>query len=249
MAEPIALFGWSLVAITVICARPLAFDWRWRACAALTVVYFFCCSPAGANFLVGELERRAAAEARRCGDPPPKSLFIVLGGGVTGSTHDAGDYARLQAGSLRRLIGAVELARRAPESVLLLSGGAEDGGISQGELMASMARALGMPPARLMVESQSATTYEQARNINRLLGPNGTQPRYLVTSALHMPRALATFLSSGMQVCGLPVDFRQIPAPWFEALVPQLTALTKTSEAVHELAGYSVYVLRGRIAL
>ena len=247
MAEPVALFGWSLVALTLLSAQPLAYGWRWRACIALTAVYFFCCSPAGANFLVGELEQNATAAARRCGAPPQDSVFIVLGGGITGSTTDRHDFGRLQGSSLRRLIAAVDLARQAPASVLLLSGGGENGSATQGELMAAMAQALGVPAARLMVESASATTFEQARNIERLLAKSEPRPRYLVTSAVHMPRALATFTSSGMDVCALPVDFRQIPAPWYEAVVPQLTALTKSSEAVHELLGYVVYLLTGKI--
>lgn len=248
MSEPVALFGWSLLALTLLCARPLGFGWRWFASVALTAVYFACSSPVVANFLVGQLEQNAVAAARRCAAPPQDALFIVLGGGVLGSPRDAQDYARLQQSSLRRLIAAVELSRQAPSSLLLLSGGGEHGGVSQAELMASMARALGVAPARLILEPESATTYEEARNIRQMLGKNDSRPKYLVTSALHMPRALATFTTGGMDVCALPVDFRRIPVAWYEMLVPQLSALSKTSEAVHELLGFVVYRLTGKIA-
>ena len=247
MSEPVALFGWALLALSIACARPLGLGWRWLACAGLTASYFFCCSPGGANFLVRQLEQNASAAAQRCGAPPKDSIFIVLGGGVAGSPRDARDFARLKESSLRRLIGAVDLARRAPDSVLLLSGGGVDGGVSQGELMASMAQALGIPPERLIVEPRAATTFEEARDIRHLLAENDPRPKYLVTSALHMPRALATFLASGLNVCALPVDFRYVEVEWYETLVPRLTALAKTDEAVHELVGYAFYALTGKI--
>jgi len=248
MSEPVALFGWSLVALTLLYARPLGFGRRWLGCVALTLIYFLCCSPTFANALLGWLEQRAVAEAQMCSVPTNDSVLIVLGGGVSGSPHNVHEYSRLQESSLRRLIAAVELARKSPSSVLLLSGGGVEGSISQGHLMASMAQALGIPPERLIVEPQSETTYEEARNIGRLLGASDPRPKYLVTSAAHMPRALATFTTTGMKVCALPVDFRKIVAPWYETLVPQLTALTKTSEAVHELLGYVFYLLTGKIA-
>lgn len=247
MTGPVALFGWSLVALTLLYARPLGFGRRWLGCLALTLIYFLCCSPIVANALLGWLEQRALVEARSCGAPPDNSVFIVLGGGVSGSPHNVHDYDRLQESSLRRLIAAVALAQKTPSSILLLSGGGIEGSVSQGHLMASMAQALGVPPQRLMVESQSATTYEEARNIRQLLGESDPRPKYLVTSAVHMPRALATFTSSGMKICALPVDFRQIVAPWYETLVPQLTALTKTSEVVHESLGYVFYLLTRKI--
>jgi len=131
--------------------------------------------------------------------------------------------------------------------VLLLSGGGVPGGTSEAELMASMARDLGVPAERLSLERQSDTTFEQARNIGRLLGEKDQRPIYLVTSALHMPRALATFTASGLAVCALPVDFRRVYPDWYEFLVPQLTALAKTSDVAHEVLGYLAYLLTGKI--
>jgi uncharacterized SAM-binding protein YcdF (DUF218 family) len=53
-----------------------------------------------------------------------------------------------------------------------------------------------------------------------------TRPWLLVTSAWHMPRALATFCAAGWNVTPYPVDYRTgIRTPWTEIHCQQPAAL------------------------
>ena len=70
---------------------------------------------------------------------------------------------------------------------------------------------------------------------------------HLVTSAMHMPRAAASFRRHGVDVCPVPVDRRRLRPAAHEALIPQVTALDKSTAAYHEIIGYVAYWATGRL--
>ena len=77
--------------------------------------------------------------------------------------------------------------------------------------------------------------------------PPGTRVG-LVTSASHFPRARLAFESAGVPTCAVTADVRRLPTglPW--ALIPRLSALEKTEDALHEWVGLAWYRWRGRRA-
>src|SRR3546814_4949394 len=70
----------------------------------------------------------------------------------------------------------------------------------------------GIDPARVRFEAQSRNTAENARLTAALVGQGDGRPWLLVTSAWHMPRAVASFRAAGLEVLAYPVDFRTEPA-------------------------------------
>jgi uncharacterized SAM-binding protein YcdF (DUF218 family) len=62
--------------------------------------------------------------------------------------------------------------------------------------------------SRIVLEDQSRNTYENAVFTAQLAGINKHNRWLLVTSAWHMPRAMATFEKAGWNVTAYPVDFR-----------------------------------------
>ena len=66
---------------------------------------------------------------------------------------------------------------------------------------------------------------------------------WLVTSALHMPRALIAFRAAGFEPCSYPSDFLSAP---FEArdVLPRGSAVANSEAALHEVVGEIVYRLR-----
>ena len=60
-----------------------------------------------------------------------------------------------------------------------------------------------------------------------------------MTSALHMPRALALFAAQGLQVVPTPTDFEgsQLPPPGIQAWLPDALALDGSGRAMKELVG------------
>jgi uncharacterized SAM-binding protein YcdF (DUF218 family) len=66
---------------------------------------------------------------------------------------------------------------------------------------------LGVDPSRINMEPQSRTTSEDALYSAALLRPKFSERWLLVTSAMHMPRAVGCFRVAGFQVEPYPVEF------------------------------------------
>jgi uncharacterized SAM-binding protein YcdF (DUF218 family) len=245
--DPAALVAWMLLGTTwtMFRARDGSRRAAW-ACVSTTVVVFVMGSPWTANALLGWLEQRARALAACTVEP--HGVVVALAGGILGAEHGQRDYERLKDDSLRRLFPAVRLVNARDDTVLLLSGG-QGGRQREADLMAGLAQELGVPRRRVVVERESHNTFESARFVAGLL-PRITDVHpghvYLVTSAVHMQRAVSAFRSAGIEVCPVPVDFQYIEVPWTDAVVPQLSAVAKSQHALHEIVGQAVYVLLGR---
>jgi uncharacterized SAM-binding protein YcdF (DUF218 family) len=75
---------------------------------------------------------------------------------------------------------------------------------------------------------------------------SGIENVFLVTSALHMPRALGTFRAAGIEAVPAPADFEVMPETahplrW----MPDAEALQDSSRALKEYLGWWVYRWRG----
>ena len=79
-----------------------------------------------------------------------------------------------------------------------------------------------------------------------LLEQHGLGRVLLVTSALHMPRALACFRAAGVDAVPATTDTRA-HEPYSGALdwIPSASFLGETDLAIKELLGFQVYRLRG----
>lgn len=238
MFSPVAVLAWWLILTSVVSLFRSRSRLLRVMLIAATAVYYLLTIPLTANWALGALEQRAAHE-KTCGPPPAGSTLIVLSGGIEGDTNETGDVTKLKLASLRRTIAATQLALRTPGSQLLFSGGA-GGRYREADLMAALSRDMGFPSSRILIDRKSQTTYQSAVNVAALLA-NDHHPRYLVTSAFHMPRALASFHHSGQTPCAWPVDFRAIRMPPFEMLVPHLSAAEKMAVALHEWVGMWFY--------
>jgi uncharacterized SAM-binding protein YcdF (DUF218 family) len=71
----------------------------------------------------------------------------------------------------------------------------------------------GVDPARLLAEDRSRDTYENAVFSRDLVAPQREDVWILVTSAMHMPRAVGCFRRLAWEVVPYPVDYRAETAP------------------------------------
>ena len=184
--------------------------------------------------------------------PPPRisklnpTGIIALGGTFVPNGEKAHQAETL--GSGNRLIQAVLLAKRFPKARLVFSGGAASpSGNPHDEAhdYGAVATALGVPPSRISYEFHSHNTYENAIFTRELVRPKPGEQWILVTSALHMPRAVGSFREAQFDVVPDPVDYRTKPSlykPWRS----DDTALKLVNEAVHEWIGLAVYRVMGR---
>ena len=103
--------------------------------------------------------------------------------------------------------------------------------------MQALALALGVPPEAIIVENQSTSTAENAREVARLLRREAIPSILLVTSPLHMRRAKLCFERMGLEVSCAPTP--SIGTGRHESLV--------VKEVLHEYLGLGYYRVRGWI--
>ena len=171
--------------------------------------------------------------------------IVVLGGGHT-SDPGLPVTSQISFDSLARLTEAVRIYRSLPGAKLILSGGAISDPVSSAEIYFKTARIMDIPAGDLILSDQAKDTEEEARLIQDRVGRD---PLILVTSASHMPRAVALFKKRVMNPIPAPaahlVKTRpgNIPGGFF----PSGEGLQKMQMVVHEYLGTLWSKLRGRI--
>ena len=165
--------------------------------------------------------------------------IVVLGGAVS-PPPIGGSEIDLNSAADRVWYGA-RLFHAAKAPMLILSGGydPERHAYSEARAMAAFMADLGVPVQALVLEEQSRNTRQNAAYSAALLKARGIDRILLVTSALHMPRAVALFTAQGLQVIPAPTDFEasQAPPSGVLAWLPDALALDGNGRALKELVG------------
>lgn len=160
---------------------------------------------------------------------------VVLGGGHI-SNQKFSSNAQLGSQSLSRLVEGIRIKKMLPGSKLLLSGGGVYDPLPEADTMADVAHMLGVSRDDIILETQAKDTQEQAERIEEMLGPTSM---ILVTSAVHMPRAILVFEQVGLRPIPAPVDFsdwtRSARGP--QQFFPSARELKKVEAAMHEYLG------------
>ena len=200
---------------------------------------------AGSAWLIRSLEQQSveltAAEKNK------SQAIVVLGGGRARVASSQGDYDQVGPITLMRLRAAAHLQRQT-HLPLLVSGGAPDGaGESEAVLMArSLKEDFGVE-AR-WVESDSINTYQNASLSAQLLRKENIQQIFLVTDAIHMPRARWAFEHAGLRVVPVPGQFVASTELQLAGFIPNAQSLKNSHYAIHEWLGLLVYRLRYAVA-
>jgi len=215
---------------------------------ALLLLAWLLGNPIVAGLLLGPLEAQypplASLQQRRA------YAIVVLGGGVNekGSLRP---HSTPNAVSIERLLCGLDLFTRHVSDRLIFSAGDAKvigEGPKEALEMKRLAVALGVPPEAIETEAQSRTTYESAVEMKRLVG---TQPILLVTSASHIPRAMALFKKQGVVVTAAPCGYlmRNWPDQSWELpfhLLPSVEAFERSTIAINERVGMWVYAFLGK---
>ncbi len=97
---------------------------------------------------------------------------------------------------------------------------------------------------QVWLEDRSRNTSENARFSREILQQKGVDSIYLVTHAIHMARAVASFEQTGLQVIPAPTRFHQRDMPWVMQWLPNAGAMVENTMALHEMGGRLWYSLR-----
>ena len=140
-------------------------------------------------------------------------------------------------GDLRRTCYAASIARSIIKQgrplKLILTGGdfchAQD---EEVDSMDFLAKFLGVPSDSIHLDSQSLDTSQQAIAVRSLVGDESF---FLVTSAIHTPRAMKTFMQQNMRPKASPCKFSRTDSSLWINLLP--LSLSKANDIFHEVAG------------
>jgi uncharacterized SAM-binding protein YcdF (DUF218 family) len=194
---------------------------------------------------------RASLEGAFANEPvealPSADAIVLLGGGVDPMPADW-PYADLNSGADRVWHAArVYHAGKAP--VVVVSGGRVPGRedrVSEAEAMRALLVDLGVPADAIVLEDRALSTRENAVFVAEELQRLGAGDVLLVTSALHMPRALASFAGLGLNPQPAPTDFSdRLPPDDIVRWLPDAQSLARSTAALREYLGLWVYRWRG----
>ena len=106
-----------------------------------------------------------------------------------------------------------------------------------------------MPAAAIEVAGQSRNTYENALEIRAMRTRQPFATARPVTSAAHMPRALAVFRHAGLPLPRATTDVEIVrPGAWTPLRwLPDAEALSLTTLAAKEWIGFWAYWARGYV--
>ncbi len=212
------------------------------------VVLFLASSPKVAGFLASSLENQYPPVAI---DRLPQTGIVVMLGGVLVAPQGPRLETEL-VGSSDRLLHTSRIFKQGKAARVYLSGGnVFDGYLPQSESVYAKQLLVewGVPENNIDTGKNSRTTHQNALETRDYLAKKGwiTKPVILVTSGLHMPRAVETFRFANIRIIPASTDIlvtgRAAPAV-FDWL-PSAAAFSLTTLAVHEIVGIWYYRLRG----
>lgn len=227
--------------------------------------------PVIGNLWVRTLEGRPVTVAEQLSALGPMDAVVVPGSGGPGVN---GSRAVQHLSGYVRVMAGVETWKRTGGLLILMGGMSKTPEDSLAMVMRDMAIGLGVPADAIRVVTDSWTTREDLRGAATILaehfpavarpgdglaaptapteagprGGTGVSPEAriaLVTSAIHMPRTLATARQLGVDPVPVRCDFQQISSPGWRAWLPNNGAPWLFRQALHESVGLWVYRLRG----
>ena len=183
-------------------------------------------------------------------ESPSASMIVVLGGAIAMPSpprlevelHESSD----------RVLHAFRLYQAGKAPVIFLSAGnlfSDPETKSEAFHISTLLQEWGIPREAIVSEGDSRTTYENALQTQKFLQARSVSdaPVLLVTSASHMPRAMAVFKKSGINVIASTTDVSAGPGilTGIFDFLPSVGALKGVTSAWHEYLGTWVYRSRG----
>ncbi|RUR11909.1 YdcF family protein [Legionella sp. km772] len=168
--------------------------------------------------------------------PDPKVKWVVVLGGGHHERENLPANDLLSGASIKRLIEGVRLLKDLPQAKLLLSGGGDDSRFTEAALLKQLSQWFFISQERIVLEPHSLNTEAQARALESLVHQ---EPFYLVTSAIHMPRAMFLCKRQGLAPIPAPSDFTFF---WYDhdqakMFIPNIYNLYYSNIVLHELLG------------
>ena len=220
-------------------------------------IYLLSIEPVADKFLLPIEDTCPPLAANETGHEP--EAIVVLGGGTVqnspetsaaaqrtlsllgrGSTPETGKGDTLSPDALKRAVHAFALQKDFYLPIVFSGGRVFDYGQEPEAVTAARVFALfGLPSNRIIAETKSRNTWENARETSKL----GFKCVILVTSAYHMPRSVFCFENNGISVIPSPTDYKcdRGRRYGFFSFMPSMSSMQLTYLALHEYIGLWSY--------
>lgn len=201
------------------------------AAALITLLLYFASLMPTAQLLTHGLENRYTQQSAVKAD-----VIAVLGGGAVSGVPDVEGEGALAAPGMNRLATGMRLQRMLGVP-LIVSGGQvfKDSG-GEAEIAKRVLISMGINENMVYTDTKALNTRQNAQNIIAASKEKGWKRIIVVTSALHMPRAMQNFAANDMEVTAYPCDYlssgKIVISPF--SFVPQAYALDLTAMALKE---------------
>jgi uncharacterized SAM-binding protein YcdF (DUF218 family) len=143
------------------------------------------------------------------------------------------------------IIVLAELSQQFPQTRLLYSGPGRS--ITKADESLENFAHFGGDPTRIIMETRSRTTFENAIYSAELMKPKSNERWLLITAALHMPRSVGSFRHAGFSIEAYPIPFTTEGEPdsIFEGSAIS-KSLSQLDAPAKEWIGLVVYRVLGR---
>ncbi|MNI22779.1 hypothetical protein D3C73_763420 [compost metagenome] len=215
--------------------------WLWRrsrrpalALLGVTLLLYLSMTPLISKLLMGGLEYQYDKPELLQGD-----VIVVLGGGATSGTPDIDGEGNLYGSAANRLLTAVRLYRQTGLPILFSGGQVFPDSGNEADIAKRQLIGLGVPGSDILAENRSLNTEQNAVNTASMMNSKGLRHPILVTSAFHMPRAMALFKDNGLAPLAYPADYTASRgSELYPAMfTPSPGAMNNTGTALKEYLG------------
>ncbi|MCM3746491.1 YdcF family protein [Paenibacillus pasadenensis] len=173
-------------------------------------------------------------------------VIVVLGAGAVPDSPDIGGIGNMSGTAEARLLAAARLSRVTGLPVLFSGGQVFADSGNEADIAGRQLRELGFASDFILLENKSLNTEQNAAFTAQLMKEKNLTRPVLLTSAIHMPRALEQFRQAGLEPLPFPVDYavsRQ--ANWYwSKLLPTGTALSNSLAALKEYLGLAAIKMK-----
>jgi len=246
LLQPVAIIWVVLIAVCVW--QLIKKEYRWALINGGLVLFMFLFgSTPLSGWLIGTLEKpylNAMLDENATAD-----AVVVLGGYTSGGNEELTGIDGNEA--FDRILTGIELIREGRADRLYMGGGmyrSDDGRKSEHSVIGPWIKRWDLTDVPVGSLGDSGNTYGESQAVKKLMDENGWDKIVLVTSAWHMPRAEAVFVSSGVDVFPMACDFHSVPdSSW--KFIPSGGRLSTLGIYLYERSGWVYYRLKGWIRM
>ncbi|RDI97120.1 YdcF family protein [Dyella solisilvae] len=227
----------------------LLYRWRWRRAGhvlvglAVVVLFAVGCGTVP-HMLLRDLQSPYDVEPAI--DWAPRNAIVLLSGGTTVAGDEPLQVSYFADGRVLRAAQLYYACKQTGKEcrVLAVGGDSQDHGEAESVVYGRALRKLGIPASDLSFETRSLTTWQNAQFSRPILAELAPQHMVLVTSGIHLRRALLYFAHFG-------ITPQPVAGDWLNSrreLLPDSWNYVVTDAILHEYAGivrYRVYNLLG----